>query len=220
MTRNTDELIQDLARDIRPVQVLPRPWVRAATWLAFSGVYIGVVMMWMTPPGRPSDWPEPRFVIEQVSALVLGLGASVAAFATVVPGHNRKLLAFLIIPLAGWLGSMGEGCFRSFNQIGPQALLLVHDLFCFPSIVLLGAFPTIAMAAMLRRGAPLTPRLTTALGALAAAGLANFFLRLFRPEDVTVMLVVWHVGGVFALSALAGGLGRLLLNWRWMTGRQ
>jgi hypothetical protein len=153
-----------------------------------------------------------------VSALVLGLGASVAAFATVVPGHNRKFLALLLIPLAGWLGSAGEGCWRSFVRMGPQALSLEHDLSCFPAIVLLGAFPAIAMAVMLRRGAPLTPHLTTALGALAAAGLGNFFLRVFHPEDVTVMLLVWHVGGVFALSALAAGAGRYLLNWPSITG--
>jgi Negative regulator of sigma F len=48
---------------------------------------------------------------------------------------------------------------------------------------------------------------------LAAAGLANFFLRLFHPEDVTVMLLCWHVGGVFLLSALAASVGEYLLNW-------
>jgi hypothetical protein len=70
---------------------------------------------------------------------------------------------------------------------------------------------------MLRHGAPLTPRLTTGLGALAAAGLANFFLRLFHPEDVTIMLLFWHVGGVFVLSAIAASAGRYLLNWRSIT---
>jgi hypothetical protein len=43
--------------------------------------------------------------------------------------------------------------------------------------------------------------------------LANFFLRLFHPEDVTLMLLFWHVGGVFVLSALAASAGRYLLNW-------
>ena len=119
--------------------------------------------------------------------------------------------------LAGWLGSAGAGCIQSFVRLGPQALSPEHDLSCFPFIVLLGTFPATVMAAMLRRGAPLTPHLTTALGGLAAAGLANFSLRLFHPEDITIMLLVWHIGGVFALSALAAVAGRYLMNWRSIT---
>ena len=214
MRNNTENFIQSLAGDIHPVKVLPRPWVRATMWLAASGIYIGLVLMMMASPGVPSKWSDIRFVVEQFSALALALGASVAAFATVVPGYNRKLLAFLLIPLAGWLGSVGEGCIRHFARLGSEALSLNHNLSCFPTIVLLGAFPGILMAVMLRRGAPLTPHLTTALGALAAAGLANFFLRIFHPEDVTVPLLVWHIGGVFVLSAVAAAAGRSLLNWR------
>ncbi len=33
-------------------------------------------------------------------------------------------------------------------------------------------------------------------------------------SDVTVMLLVWHTGGVAVLSAIAGATGRLFLNWR------
>ena len=71
-----------------------------------------------------------------------------------------------------------------------------------------GTAPAIALWIMLRRGAPLTPRWTAALGALAAAGLGNFCVRLGHPEDVTVMLLVWHAGGVIVLSALASVAGR------------
>jgi hypothetical protein len=55
---------------------------------------------------------------------------------------------------------------------------------------------------------------TAGLGALAAAGVGNFCVRLIHQEDVTLMLLVWHVGGVFLLSFLSGTAGRFLLNWR------
>jgi hypothetical protein len=42
-------------------------------------------------------------------------------------------------------------------------------------------------------------------------------VRLVHPEDVSVMLIVWHMGGVMGLSALAAGVGQLLLNWRSLT---
>src|SRR6516162_7918992 len=71
-----------------------------------------------------------------------------------------------------------------------------------------------AMGLMLRHGAPLTPHLSTALGGLAAAGLGNFGLRLFHPQDASIMVLVWQMGTVFVLTALAGWAGGLLLDWR------
>jgi hypothetical protein len=46
------------------------------------------------------------------------------------------------------------------------------------------------------RGAPLSPRITPALGALAAAALGNFGLRVFHPADASLMVLIWHFGGV------------------------
>jgi hypothetical protein len=80
-------------------------------------------------------------------------------------------------------------------------------------IVLVGAVPAIAMAIMLRRGAPLAPRVTMACGGLAAAGLGNFGLRFVHVRDASVMVLVWQCGAVFALSALASWVGPRLLNW-------
>ena len=213
MSQSTENLIRALSHYSAPIRPLSPPWIRAAGWLTISGIYMAIVVSLMKGHGLPPKWDDPRFIFEQASALAVGVGAAVAAFATIVPGHNRSRLAILFIPLAGWLGTIGEGCINRLTQLGPQALLLEHDLACFPFIALSGAVPAIVMALMLRRGAPLTPRLTAGLGALAAAGLANFVLRLFHPEDVTLMLLFWHVGGVFVLSALAASAGRYVLNW-------
>jgi hypothetical protein len=70
---------------------------------------------------------------------------------------------------------------------------------------------------MLRRGAPLTPHLTATLGGLAAAGIGNFGLRFVHTQDASVTVLVWQLGSVFFLSALAGWVGHLLLNWRSIT---
>jgi hypothetical protein len=213
MSRSTENLIRKLAHNSAPIRPLARPWIRAVGWLTISGIYMAIVVSLMKGHGLPPKWDDPRFILEQVSALAVGVGAAVAAFATIVPGHNRSRLAILLIPLAGWLGTVGEGCIHSLIRLGPRTVLLEHDLACFSFIALSGTVPALFMALMLRQGAPLTPRLTAGLGALAAAGLANFFLRIFHPEDVTLMLLFWHVGGVLVLSALAASAGRYLLNW-------
>jgi hypothetical protein len=71
---------------------------------------------------------------------------------------------------------------------------------------------------ILRRGAPLTPHVTSAFGGLAAAGLGNFGLRLFHSQDVSVMVLVWQVGTVFILTIMVAWAGQYLLNWRSIVG--
>jgi hypothetical protein len=162
----------------------------------------------------PSKVSDVRFMIEQVAALATGITAALAAFATVVPGHNRKLLLLPVLPLAFWLGSLGQGCIQDWSRLGPQGLSLQPDWFCFPAIMFTGSVPAFVIAAMLRRGAPLSPHVTTALGGLAAAGLGNFGLRLFHPQDASGMVLVWQFGAVLIVSAVAGWARGYWLNWR------
>ena len=215
MTGNTQQFIRQLAAQAAPVRKLPRPYTRAAAWIGLSVAYIGLVLLLM--PARhdlSTKLHDPLFIVEQLSGLVTGIAAALAAFTTVVPGYDRKWAILPLLPLAIWLGSLGPGCIDELNQFGIRSLPLRHNPWCVPFIVLLGAIPAVAMVVMLRRGAPLTPRLTAALGGLAAAGLANVGVRVIHPEDVSVTLLVWHVGAVIALSALAGSAGEYFLNWR------
>ena len=72
----------------------------------------------------------------------------------------------------------------------------------------------IAMVIMLRKGAPLFPRVTIALGALAVAALGNFGLRLFHVGDASIMVLFWHFGSVALLAVLAATIGRQVFHWR------
>ena len=215
----TDKLIQNLAETAAPVCPLSPPWARTIVWLTIAIPYIALVVYVVSPRadllGKLSEFP---YLLEQLAALATGIAAAAAAFATTIPGYSRKVLLLPLVPLAVWLGSLGYGCVQDWLQFGPGGLSLKPDWFCFPAIVLVGAIPAIAMALMLRRGAPLTPHLTTALGGLAAAGLGNFGLRLFHPQDASIMVLVWQMGTVFVLTALAGWAGRWLLDWRALTG--
>lgn len=214
MMRDTEELIRRLAEDIEPVRPLPSPWIRTGVWLVLAVPYVALVVLVMSPRGDlPSKMSDERFVIEQLAALATGITAAMAAFATVVPGHNRKLLVLPLLPLTLWLGSLSHGCIQEWIQPGPQGLSLRPDWFCLPMIVFVGAVPAFVMAVMLRRGAPLTPHVTTALGGLAAAGLGNFGLRLFHSQDASVMVLLWQVGAVFMVTALAGWCGGYWFTW-------
>jgi hypothetical protein len=215
MTVDTEDLIGRMAAGLEPIRPLARPWIRMAAWLLIAVPYVALVVFVVSPrPDLISKSLESRYVIEQLAALATGITAATAAFATVVPGYDRKLLFPPALPLAIWLGSLGDGCVEDWVHFGPDGLSLQPDWFCFPAIVLVGAVPAIAMAVMLRRGAPLTPHITAALGGLAAAGLGNFGLRLFHSQDASLMVLVWQVGTVFILTVIAAWAGHYVLNWR------
>jgi hypothetical protein len=215
----TDELIRRLAESSGPVCRLPAPAVRAAVWFALAVPYVALVVLVMSPRSDlAAKVSDPAYLIEELAALATGITASLAAFASVVPGFDRRILLMPALPFALWLGSLGLGCIQSWFQFGAEGLSLHPDWYCFPAIILAGLVPAIAMALMLRRGAPLTPHVSTALGGLAAAGLGNFGLRLFHTQDASLMILVWQVGTVVVLTTFAGSAGRLLLHWRFLTG--
>jgi hypothetical protein len=216
---DTEKLIERLAEAVVPVRPLSRPWIRTAAWLLVGIPYVALVVLVVSPRAdliaKATQW---RYLVEQLAALTTGIAAATAAFATTIPAYDRRILFLPALPLAIWLGSLGEGCIQDWVELGPDGLLLRPDWFCFPAIVLVGAVPAIAIAVMLRRGAPLTPHVTAALGGLAAAGLGNFGLRLFHSQDASLMVLVWQVGAVFILTAIAAWAGHYLLNWRSMIG--
>jgi hypothetical protein len=216
---DTETLVARLAAGLAPVRRLAPPWARAALWALVAVPYVALVVFVVSPRGdlilKLSDW---RFATEQIAALSTALAAAIAAFASTVPAHDRRILLLPLLPLSVWLGSLGHGCLQDWLQIGTAGLALTPDWFCFPATVLVGAVPAIAMAVMLRRGAPLTPHLTAALGGLAAAGLANFGLRLFHSQDASLMVLVWQVGSVMILTATCAWAGQQLLNWKRITG--
>jgi hypothetical protein len=213
---DTEKLIQTLADTAKPVRPLRRPWVRSAIWLAIAVPYMALVVYVMSPRADlMAKLADGRYLFEQFATLATGVTAALAAFASTIPGYNRKILLVPALPLAAWLGDLGLGCIEASLSNG---LSLQSDWFCLPAIILVGAIPAVAMVMMLRRGAPLTPCTTVTFGALAAAGLGDFGLRLFHPQDASLMVLVWQVGSVFILTALASCAGRRILNWRSLIG--
>jgi hypothetical protein len=197
------------------VRPLARPWVRANVWLAIAFPSALLVMVMMTAHG---DWTSrllmPRVIGEEVFALSTGLLAAVAAFVSVVPGYNRRALLLPLIPLGLWLGGLGQGSVREWLQLTSQGFSMESEWVCLPATMMAGAVPAIAMTVMLRRGAPLTPRLSTLLGGLAATGLGNLGVCVTHHSYGNSFVLVWHVAIVVALTVIAGSAGRRLLNWQ------
>lgn len=212
----TDDLIRHLAANTAPVRRLPPPWIQAAQWLLIALFSVAVVVFLASPRSDLAvKLGEARFLIEQTAAFATAVTAAVAAFCMAMPGHGKRWLALLpVLPLVFWIGSLGVGCLQAWLSLGRPALQIEPDWVCLPAIAMVGAVPAVTMMAMLRRGAPLAPRATVLLGALAATAIGDFGLRFFHTQDAGLTVLIWQFGSVALLSALAGWSGTLILRWR------
>jgi hypothetical protein len=211
---DTDTLIDRLAGDVVPVRRVGPVWKRVALWLCLAVPPLLVIVLFH---GLAVDMPtlmgDRRLLIEQVAALLTAAAAAAAAFSSVVPGASRRWLWLPAVPLAVWLLALGKGCLDDWLQYGPDGLALRPDFECLGPMLLMAMVPTGAMLLMLRRGAPLAPRATLFLGALASAAVVAFGLRFFHIGDASIMVLTWHMGVAAVLTAGAGLAGPRLLGW-------
>jgi hypothetical protein len=209
----TDDFIEHLARGVTPVAPFPRPWRRAAIWLAGAAVYVAVLAMMMTSSADMSANYVWRFLLTQVAAIVVSAAAAAAAFASIVPGSSSRVLLWPSIPLVLWIGVLLVGSVQEWQATGAAGLAPAREWLCVAMIGIGGALPALALARMLRDGAPLTPGITTALVALAAAGLSNVGACISHPHTSSAVVLLWHGATVAALVAASWRAGEHVFSW-------
>jgi hypothetical protein len=210
----TEQLIADLTRDVAPVQPLGRPWRRTLVWATSASLYLTLLIAAMSPRDDLGlRMTDPRFILEQLAALLTGITAAAAAFATAIPGYRRDVVLVPLAFLALWIALVGVGVAQDARA---GRMVFGGDWQCIATVFAGAALPAAMMANMMRRGAPVRPHATAALGVLAAAGLGNLGACLFHPHSSNLIVLVWHCGLVIGLALVAGLCGRALLPWpRW-----
>src|SRR5262245_13578601 len=207
-TMETNLLIDRLAQECAPVRSLRCPATRALTWLGIAlPLMIGAAFIY---PGARADAMifDARTIVEQTAALLTSITAVFAAFAVTVPGYDRRVLLLPVLPLLVWIGTLVAGSADEWLRVGFAGLWVRAEWVCLRWICTVGTIPAIILGVMLRKGAPMSPYATAALGGLAAATLAHFASRLFHAEEVSVLMTVWHSAIVMGVSALAGWAGQ------------
>lgn len=214
MTVDSDVTIQRLVEDLQPVAPLASPFRRCCVWLVAAAPYvIGLVLLFSLRPDLAAKFGDARYAIEQAAAFATALLSAWAAFSMTISGYDPRRVVIALAPLALWVGLLVEGCVEDVIRYGWSAMTFEADWICFPMIALVGAWPAVLMAIMLRRGAPLAPSGTIAMGALASAGLGDVALRLFHAQDVSITVLFWQLGSAMTLAWLAANAGPLILKW-------
>lgn len=202
--RRTEDLISGLVAELRPVRRLAPPGRRAALWLGFAALAIGLAV---AANGLRHDLAArlalPYEVVQLAASLATGVLAAVAAFHLALPDRSARWALLPLPALALWLTSLGWGCLADVARIGPQALVLGTSWGCLRFILGLGVPLTATMLWALRHAGPVRPAPVTLVGGLAAASLCSFGLSLFHHLDAAAMVLAWH-GGAAALVVLIG----------------
>lgn len=209
---NTEDLLQKLARELRPATPLPAPRRRAGTWFVGAALYVSLLAIGMGFVKGYPDGVGADFWAAQLAAIVTSLLAGAAAFASVIPGFVSRSRGLAVAAAAVWLGTLAATSIVDGNWSAVSGA--THEWLCVAFIVAGGAPLLAVLAWMLRRGAPLKPATTAAFAALAVAALANVGACLSLPHANAAITFVWHGGVIAACTVLGAAGGRLMFRWR------
>ena len=216
----TDELIDRLVRDVTVVKPLRAPRTRTIVWLLWAAVYlvvVAVMMLTMMSPARVTV--SPLYLLQQGAALVTGIAAARAAFASVVPGTSTRVWVQAAGSAAVWIVSLLWQGILDVHTSGTLGASRETDWPCVASIAIGALVLGGPLVWMLRRGAPLTPRTTALLAGSAALSFANIEACVTRPHAFAMTVLLWHGGTITLVVALFAGMGRRWLRWPVMIPR-
>ena len=112
----TDDVIERLTRDLRPVTPLGHPFRRGLVWLAGTALFLAALLATKAMvSGAPLAAVPQWLAISQLAALATSVGAAVAAFVMVVPGASRLVLVWPIGTTGVWVAGLLVGVFQERN---------------------------------------------------------------------------------------------------------
>ena len=208
---NTEDLIQRLGDRLEPVRPLAPPWRRAAAWLACAAAYLCGIVLLAWARGRSLAGAD---LVQQGALIATAISASVAAFASVVPASDKRMLGIPLAPGMLLMAALVWGCIVDVRMHGTFGVGREVDWPCVVSISVGGAVLWALGVAMLRRGAPLTPRVSSLLAGVAAFAVANLEACLSRPHVFTITVLLWHGMTTALLVTALAHVGRGLLTWK------
>ncbi|HTZ80445.1 MAG TPA: NrsF family protein [Stellaceae bacterium] len=212
MSGATEQLIDRLVAEARPVRRLRPPLLRALLWLlavaALSAIGILLFSDLAVFARRAAD---PKLRLELVGTALTGIAAVVAAFQLSLPDRASAWALLPLPPLLLWIASSGYSCYRHWIVYGPDGWEIGESADCFRFILALSVPLGVSLWILLRRARPLAPIRVAAVGGLGVAAIAAFLLQFFHPFDVTFMDLAIHavaVGIVVGMASIGGRLAR------------
>jgi hypothetical protein len=170
-----EQLISDLARDVRPVRVLPRlRWV-AAGLLAVAALLCAVYVRWgisqgTLMPGSAGLWDFAAIC----GHLLIGAGGLALALGSCVPGRDRlELRGLIALGLGALVTAMTAISVLALVPLGIGGAWLAGTAECTGKAVAMAAVPALLLARFAAHGAPHRLGRTLVFGAVSMLGLGT-----------------------------------------------
>jgi hypothetical protein len=102
---STEQLIDRLVREARPVKRSSRPLVLFAWWSVISLLYLAAGVLFIgTRDGLENLWREPGFIVHTFVVFSVAVLAAIAAFSVSIPDRPRRfVVSSSAIALTAWL---------------------------------------------------------------------------------------------------------------------
>jgi hypothetical protein len=218
-----DDLISRVVRDLKPVEPLSLPGVRAWRWgvLAVTGgaLVVGII-------GVRADLARMATTLtfqgHAVLVLLATIMAAVAALVLAVPGERLspwRLWAPLVAVVAWGVWLTVELRLATLASAG--AWTIDFGWGCVVKALLFEALPGAALCTMIGRAAALDVRRAMVFEGLATAGIGALGVQIVCRKRASLLLLVWHAGPVVALTAIAALAGApLFAAWSYSRGQR
>jgi hypothetical protein len=207
----TDELIERLVADVRPVRRLLGPSRRAALWAAAALVAVTLGVLYFGLRRDAGDlWRSPVLLARLALLAVTAWLAVTTAFRLAVPGHElRAWSRFWPLVALGALVSLSVAEVVGGAVSGTMGSPL-RSWMCVRKVALVGTAPAILAIVLIQRAAPVEPRWTALFGVLAAGAAGALTSELACPIHSPIHILLWHVLPVAVFAVVGAAIGGLL----------
>ncbi|MFO1261281.1 MAG: DUF1109 domain-containing protein [Sphingomonadaceae bacterium] len=214
MSRKTDNLIESLTAELKPVRALR---FREGVALVLASVVLTVMLVARFLGLRDdvmAGEPAPLFLISNGLFLMLGLAAATSVVMMGNPqvgnrydGWKWALATAGLLPLAAGVSALASWSGH------PDVIFPQHDPACVSAGVMFGGLTALALIFWLRRGAPASPARAGLLTGIAVGAIGTFADGLCCPLNS-----VYHLGFAHSVPvAICALLGRIfvppLVRW-------
>lgn len=209
--RMIDRLVGDLA-PVRPISLRRDAWALAALGAVEVALF---VLLGQARPDLDQAMLLPSFWWKLGGMAMLAVIGVVATLRSFVPtgSPHRGLRLFAIVTalvlVAGWaidVGQTGGGALA-------ERLMWRDGLACVFAMVVLSLPPAVALAVMMRRGAPVDRGASALAAGLASAAWGAAIFVLNCPHDDPLYLAVWYVIGCALIAVAIRQVFLLVARW-------
>lgn len=210
---STDQLIERLVADLRPLGIKPR----TALLFALVAAVIVVAALFSAILGLRADLAVAitslRFPFKVAVVVTLALGAFLSLRISAYPGADWRLWHTLLPATLLISAGMTVELFSVPPADWAARTMGQNSLTDVTAISLLGLLPLCGFITALRYGAPPRPGSAGMLAGVLSGAIAATFYAAHGADDSPLFLAAWYSLAIGALAVIGAAAGRLFIRW-------